>query len=72
MPGQFLWGTVMVVLIAVVLSDTFPGKRPAPPPTLATAIVQVPPSLVRNAAPAACREARRPLHDAAGALSVAC
>jgi hypothetical protein len=72
MLGQFVWGSVMVMLIAVVLSDTFPGRRPVPPPTLMTAAAQMPSALARGAAPAACREGRRPLLDAGGGLALAC
>jgi len=72
MPGQYIWGAVMVMLIAVVLSETFPGRRPAAPPMLATAIEQAPLALARDAAPVPCREGRRPLLDAGGGLTLAC
>jgi len=69
MPGQFLWGAVLVLLIALLLSQTFPGRRPA---ASATVEEQAPPVLARDAAPTACREGRRPLLDAGGGLVVAC
>ncbi|HXY99636.1 MAG TPA: hypothetical protein VEI03_06520 [Stellaceae bacterium] len=61
----------MVMLIAVVLTETFPGHRPVPPPTPATAETRTPLALARDAVPAVCREGRHPLLDAGG-LTVAC
>lgn len=72
MPGQYLWGAVMVMLIAVVLSETFPGRRPGPPPVLVTAEAQLLPAAARDTAPVPCREGRRPLLDAGGGLTLAC
>lgn len=69
MTGQFVWGAAMVMLVAVVLSDTFPGHRPAsPPPALMTVVAQ---TSGRDAAPAVCREGQHPSVDAGG-LAVSC
>ncbi|MGO8916838.1 MAG: hypothetical protein ACLQJR_13115 [Stellaceae bacterium] len=70
MPGQFLWGTVFVVLIALLLLEAFPGRKPAPP--LATPDGPAASALARDAAPIPCREARRPLLDAGGPVTRAC
>ncbi|MGO8919038.1 MAG: hypothetical protein ACLQJR_24315 [Stellaceae bacterium] len=70
MPGQFLWGAVFVLLIALLLSETFPGRRLAAAPAISDEQASV--ALARDAAPVPCREGRRPLLDAGGGLTLAC
>jgi hypothetical protein len=63
MSGQFLLGAAFAVLIAMVLCETFPGRRPVP-------VVTTVEGLARDAALAACRDGRQPL--VAAGLTLAC
>lgn len=68
MPGQFLWSAGFALMIALLLSEAFPGRPPAPGPATE---LRPPPAPAREA-PAACRETRKPLLDAGGGLTLAC
>jgi hypothetical protein len=68
MPGQFLLGAAFAVLIAMVLCETFPGRRPVP--AVATMEGLMPAALARDTALAPCRQGRQPLD--AGGLTLAC
>jgi hypothetical protein len=69
MPGQFLLGAAFAVLIAMVLCETFPGRRAVP--AVMTMEGQSPAVLYRDTAPVPCREGLYPLRDGGGA-ALAC